>query len=333
MFIISSIIKNGSIPLLLCMFLSCAGLKKSQVTAVEKFSHIAKGISAIPPDLYYRVYQLRAQTQTLQLSGVIATNQSAKESIEALQLDLNDKLKFLNMADSFGSAYKIMYMYTEMLQGIVTPGYLKDFSKNKKEWETSFNVLVKTYSTASGHMPAATPFNKSVGSITAAIIKAAGSAKIKSLQKKYLKTAITEAQEPFEAICGNFITIDIPRIKNELAALPSFINENYKDFLNNIQAYEIKQGNSPYNYYKHYLPVYLNWQLELKELNTLIQQLEICFTSLRNAFKVLNQYLAAGNLITTAPAELTVLEDNYAVLRTTLAKFSDSRERMFKIYY
>lgn len=302
------------------------------MAAVEKFSSSAKLIAAAPPGLYYRIYQLRAQTQTLQLSGVIATNGSAKESIEALQLDLNDKLKFLDMVDSFGSAYKIMQLYTQMLQAIVSPAYLKDFSKNKKEWETSFTVLVKTYNTAGAHTPAATPLNKSLGSIAAAVIKAAGSVKIKTLQKKYLKTALTNAQEPFEAICDNFTAIDIPRIRNELAALPSFINENYKDFLNNLQAYEIKQGNNPYNYYRHYLPVYSNWQLELKELNTLVQQLDTCFRSLRNACKALNGYLATGSKV-TVPPEITALEDNYAALNATLAKFSEAREKIFTLSY
>ena len=327
MFINPSALKTCACSFLLCHLLACSGLKKSQVAVVEKFSGIAKGLSAAPADLYYRVYQLRAQTQTLQLSGVIATNESAKESIEVLQLALNDKLQFLDMVDSFGNAYKIMYLYSEMLQAVANPGYLKDFSKNKKEWETSFNVLVKTYNTASGHVAATTPLNNSLGSITAAIIKAAGSAKIKTLQKKYLKTALTHAQAPFEAICDNFINTGIPRIRNELAALPPFINENYKDFLNNLQAYETKQGNNPFNYYRHYLPVYLNWQLELKELNTLMQQLDSCFRSLRNACSMLNNCLAAGNKTTAVPPELTLLEDNYSALKITLAKFSEAREK------
>ena len=137
--------------MLVIFLLSCSGLKKdASYLAIEKFSSSAKGLSAVPPELYFRIYQLRAQTQTLQLSGMIATNELAKESIEALQLDLNDKIKLLDMADSFGSAYRIMYLYAEMLQAVADPVYLDDFSKNKKEWETSFTVLVKTYNTAGG---------------------------------------------------------------------------------------------------------------------------------------------------------------------------------------
>ena len=85
-----------------------------------------------------------------------------------------------------------------------------------------------------------------MGGIAASIIEAIGSAKIRTLQKKYLKAALAAAQAPFEAICDDFINVDIPRIKNELKVLPAFINENFKDFLNNLQAFEVKQGNNPY---------------------------------------------------------------------------------------
>ncbi len=37
--------------------------------------------------------------------------------------------------------------------------------------------------------------------------------------------------------------------------------------MNNIRAFEHKQGDNPYNYYKSYLSIYGQWQLQIKELN------------------------------------------------------------------
>jgi hypothetical protein len=310
----------------------CTGIKPLAVTAVEKYSTVAGGLSTLPPKLYNRAYQLRMQTQTLQLSAVIATNSSAKESIAALQTDLNDKLQFLDMVDSFGYAYQIMGKYAELLHAIISPVYLKDFVKNKKEWETSFNVLLKTYSTTGQKLPA-TAFNNSVGGFTAELIKQLGLGKIKTLQKKYLKAAVTNARISFEAICNNFLTVDIPKISNELQALPNFIDENYKDFLNNIQAYENKQGNNPYNYYKLYLPLYLNWQLELRELNTLARQLTTCFKSLRDTYAQFEYCITHADTIRELPKELTALEAEYNLLTNTISKFSAARERVFTNAY
>lgn len=317
-----------------CLLFSCAGIKPSQKLAVEKYATVTKGVAAIPPEVYNRAYQLRAQTQTLQLSGVIATNESAKESIEALQLDLSEKLKFLDMVDSFAYAYRIVGKYSDMVKCLVSESYLTEFTKNKKEWQVSFNGLVTAYNAASvKRMPPSTKIPPSVGSIAADIIKELGSAKIKALQRKYLKAAIATAREPFEGICDDFLNTDIPKIKKELIELPRFIDENYKDFLNNLKAYETKQGNSPYNYYKNYLPIYLNWQVQLKELNTLVNQLQVCITSLRISYGVLYDYISETKPSKDIPAPIVQLENDYALLLSTIAKFTEARERLYKISY
>jgi len=330
----TSLIKPGICTIALCLLFSCVGLKTSQLNAVEKYTIVTKGISAIPPDVYNRVYQLRSQTQTLQLSGVVATNESAKESIDALQIDLSDKLKFLDMVDSFAYAYRIVGKYADLIHCLISQSYLNDFTKNKKEWQSSFDGLVTTYNAACAkRIPQSTRIPPSVGSVAANIINELGSAKIKSLQKKYLKTAVSTARKPFEGICDDFLNTDIPKIQKELEALPQFVNENFKDFLNNVKAYETKQGNSPYNYYKLYLPLYLNWQVQLRELNTLIKQLHICILSLRNSYGVLDDFIGSDKPGNDIPAEIVQLEKEYLSLLDTIAKFSEARERLFKITY
>jgi hypothetical protein len=318
----------------ICLLFSCVGLKTSQINAVEKYTIITKGVSAIPPDVYNRVYQLRSQTQTLQLSGVIATNESARESIDALQLDLSDKLKFLDMVDSFAYAYRIVGKYADLVHCLISESYLKDFTKNKREWQSSFDGLVTTYNAACAkRIPQSTRIPPSVGSIAANIINELGSAKIRSLQKKYLKTAVSTARKPFEGICDDFLNTDIPKIEKELAELPLFVNENYKDFLNNLKAYETKQGNSPFNYYRSYLPIYLNWQVQLRELNTLVKQLHTCILSLRNSYGVLDEFISNDKAGTGMPAEITQLDTDYLSLLDTIAKFTGARDRLFKITY
>jgi len=115
--------------------------------------------------------------------------------------------------------------------------------------------------------------------------------------------------------------------------LPSFINENYKDFLNNLKVYETKQGNSPYTYYKLYLPIYLNWQIQLRELSNLVTELRTCIQSLRNAYGALDDFVSAANAGNEMPKEIIQLDKDYLSLLNTIAKFSDARDRLFKITY
>jgi hypothetical protein len=319
---------------IICLLCSCASLKPAQIDAVEKYTIVTKGISEIPPDVYNRIYQLRSQAQTLQLSGVIATNESASESIEILQLDLSDKIKFLDMVDSFAYAYKIVGKYADLVHCLISQSYLKAFTKNKKEWQSSFDGLVTSYNAACAkRIPQPTKIPTSVGSIAANIINELGSSKIKSLQKKYLKAAISTARESFEGICNDFLNTDIPKIQKELVELPLFVNENYKDFLNNLKAYESKQGNNPYNYYKSYLPIYLNWQIQLREINALVSQLSVCIRSLRDSYGILDSYINLEKPGNEMPIELLKLNTDYFYLLATINKFSEAKERVFKISY
>lgn len=329
-----STIKNGTQLFLSCILFSCSPIKQSQITAVEKYTIATKGISSIPSDVYFRVYQIRSQAQSLQLSGIIATNQSEKESINELLLDFNDKFKFLDLVDSFSYAYKIVGNYAGLVHSLVNESYLKEFSKNSKQWQTSFDGLVATYNTAClKRVPPSIPIPTSVGKIATAIISEMGSSKIKSLQKKYLKQAISTAKEPFIGICDDFLNIDIPKIRRELDGLPSYINENYKDFLNHVKFYESKQGDNPYNYYRYYVPVYANWQLQLKELNILVDKLNTCITSLRNGYSSLENFINLENPPKYLPPELAKLDDDFVNLTETIAKFSVAREKLFKITY
>lgn len=329
-----SSIKALAYLFVLCLLCSCSALKPVQLNAVEKYTIATKGISAMPSDIYFRVYQLRSQAQSLQLSGIISTNQSERESIEALQLDFSDKFKFLDLVDSFSYAYKIVGNYAGLVHALISPSYLSEFTKDRKQWQSSFDGLVANYNTSCiKRVPPSRPIPTSVGKIASAIINAMGSVKIKSLQKKYLKDAISTAREPFEGICDDFLSTDIPKIKRELQGLPSFIDENYKDFLNHEKFYESQQGNNPYNYYRFYLPVYANWQLQLKELNLLVDKLSVCIQSLRNGYGVLENFINTENPGSKIPDELLKLDKDYVNLTETIARFADARERLFKISY
>jgi hypothetical protein len=326
--------KTAALMAVLFQLFSCAGLKPAQLKAIEQYTVATRDISRIPPDIYFRIYQLRSQAQTIQLSALITTNESVKESIDLLQLDFNDKMKFIELVDSFSYAYKIVEKYADLVHALMSESYLKEFNKNKKEWQGSFDGLVTKYNAASARrIPPPTPIPASVGSVAASIIREIGSMKIKSLQKKYLKNAISTARIPFEGICDDFLNNDIPKVQKELTELRFFIDENYKDFLNNIRAFERKQGDNPFNYYKFYLPVYAQWQLQIKEVETLVYQLSIAFRSLRNGYGVLETLISSKEIGENFPVELKKLNVDYSSLMETIDKFTEAREKLFNMSY
>jgi hypothetical protein len=313
-------LKRFTLALLVC-FCSCTGLKKSQIQVAENFATATKGISKVPPDIYYRIYQLKSESQTLQLNSLLATNDVPKESIQLLKNDYEEKIKFIEIAESYSTSYQIVEKYASLVLCLLSETYLKEFNKSKATWQCTFEGLIKKYNSV-----AITKIPPSVGNLTATIIQELGQARIARLQKKYLKEAIHTARRPFENICDDFILLDSLKIKSELSNLPDFLDNNYADFLQNIRAYE-KQGNNPYYYYKEYTPIYSNWLLQINELNILSANTIKAFRSLKNAYGQLEDYVTASTT-GAVPDGIKTLMADYAVLIETYGKFQYQKEKL-----
>jgi hypothetical protein len=306
---------------LLVFFYSCSGLKNSQIQVAKSFALATKGISKVPTDIYYRIYQLKAESQTLQLNSLLATNDAPKESIQLLKNNYEENAKFIEIAESYSTSYKIVEKYATLVLCLLSETYLKEFNKSKDTWQSSFEGLIKKYNSV-----AITKIPPSVGNLTASIIQELGQVRIARLQKKYLKEAIYTARKPFENICDDFILLDSLKIKSELANLPDFLDNNYADFLQNIRAYE-RQGNNPYYYYKEYTPIYSNWLLQINELKTLSANTIKAFRSLKNAYGQLEDYVTAAKA-SFVPNGIKTLMTDYAALIETYEAFQYKKEKL-----
>ena len=309
------------IVFVLCILYSCTGLKKTQVQATENFAIATKGISRIPSDIYFRVYQLKSESQTLQLNTLLATNDQAKESIQLLKNDYAEKIKFIEISEAYSTSYQIVEKYASLVLCLLSDSYLKEFYKSKDIWQSSFTGLIDKYN----HV-AVTKIPPSVGNLTASIIQEIGRLRIARLQKKYLKEAIHTARKPFENICDDFILLDSLKIRSELVNLPDYLDNNYANFLENVRAYE-KQGNNPYYYYKEYTPIYTNWLSQINELTVLSSGTVQAFRSLKTAYGQLEDYVNSSNA-GDVPDAIKVLMNDYGALIETYRKFQYQREKL-----
>ena len=315
---------NYFTTILICSLVcSCTGLTKSQIQTTKSFAIATKDISRVPSDIYFRIYQLKAQSQTLQLNTILATNDSAKESIQFLKHDFDEKVKFIEIAEAFSTSYQIVERYASLVMCLLDESYLREFNKNKDAWQVNFTGLVHRYNQMS-----VTKIPPSVGSLTSSIISEMGQLRIAQLQKKYLRNAIQTARVPFENICEDFILLDSLKLRNELANLPNYLDNNYANFLENIRAYE-KDGNNPYSYYKEYTPIYSSWLSQINELNELATGTIEAFRSLKTAFGELEAYVNASNP-GPPPRAFKELMKVYGDLKGIYSKFQFQREKLIE---
>ena len=300
---------------------SCSGLTKTQTSTVKKFAIATKDISRIPSDIYFRIYQLKSESQTLQLNAILATNDSAKESIQYLKNDYEEKIKFIEIADAYSTSYQIVEKYASLVLCLLDDSYLKEFNKSKDAWQTNFTGLIHRY-----NQVAVTKIPPSIGSFTSSIISEMGQLRIAQLQKKYLKNAIQIARVPFENICEDFILLDSLKLKSELTNLPEYLDNNYANFLENVRAYE-RQGNNPYNYYKEYSPIYSDWLSQINELNALAAASVKAFRSLKEGFGKMEEYVNESKP-GPPPHAISVLMRDYSELMETYGRFERQRQML-----
>ncbi len=300
---------------------SCSGLKKSQVVATEKFALAAKGISRTPSDIYFRISTLKSESQSLQLSSILATNDSSAESIRLLKENHDEQTQFLRLAEEYSTAYFIIEKYTDLVMSLLKTSYMDGFIKSKGAWQSSFDKLLTRYNAVSLRK-----IPSSVGSFTASVLQQLGKMRLGDLQKKYLLEAIRTAHEPIENICNDFITLDSLKISGELSNLPAYIDNNYASFLENIRGYETG-GNNPYFYYNAYSPIYNNWLNEISEVKLLTRQSMAAFKQLKDSYKELEKFVAGNGKADDLP-QIDLLIERYEDLKETYRRFDYKRSKL-----
>ena len=313
--------KRILICIILLAALSCSSLKRSQIIATEKFALATKGISRTPTDIYFRISTIKSESQSLQLSSILATNDSSAESIRLLKENHEEQTAFLRLAEEYSTAYFIVEKYTDLVLSLLNTSYMNGFIKSKTGWQSSFDKLVTRYNAVSlNKIPS------SVGSFTASVLQQLGKMRLGSLQKKYLLEAIRTAHEPFENICNDFITLDSLKIAGELSNLPAYIDNNYASFLENIRGYETG-GNNPYFYYSSYNPIYNNWLNEMSEVKLLTRQSMAAFRQLRDSYSELENFVAGNGKEIELP-QIDTLVQRYEDLKDTYRRFDYKRTKL-----
>ena len=319
--------------LIVALSFSCTVIKPNQVNIAENYATVLKGVSAVPENMYFRLYSLKAQSEQAQLSGLVSTTGAANEAIQYLDESFKNRIAFLNLVDSITEAYNIVRDYADLLLALVNESYLSRFISQKSSWQLSFEKLTSKYFLTAGKVSNSfTPVSVGASGLIGNILQEIGTTKIKSLQKKYLQQAIASSTPIVKVICQNFIDLDLPRLKADYVAMPSFLRENYKDFLGNINAYEKASGNNPYSYYRNYIPVYNYMQFQYYEAGLLLTRMEKCMKDLLLSFDAFlfcfDHDVSRSNL----PEAISILNDSYSSLQLVISNFETIHNKYYKMF-
>ncbi len=244
----------------------CSTLKPAQVQATEKYARVAIGVSKVPADLYARLYKLRNEAQTLQVSTFMATGTNSSESVDYLTKDFESQQSFLSLSRQYATAYRIVEQYGELVLSLVNPQYQKRFEESKVLWLSGFDKLLTKYnSLAQKQIPVA------LGTFTRTLVGEIGRVSYGRLQKKYLLQTLQMASEPLQRISEDYQAIDSIKIARELQALPKTLQSCYINFLDNARSLQ-NNGNDPYTLHTAYVPMYQGWLTELADVRVISEK-------------------------------------------------------------
>ncbi len=240
----------------------CKVLSKEETKSVQALSKAMTTGSSLPSDYTRQYYDVALESD--QLLASIITNPPDK--ILKLKELIEDRAEADKIVKGYSAGYGILNKYAELLLALTDDTtYQNGLSKQKDAFIPSFDTLVSKYDTfnAANKLPVT-----SMGSLLSNIIQEIGSRRIKYLQRKYLKDLVTTADTIVAEICDQYKAMDFYKNDKQLASLGKILDESYKTFMNFVNLDSSSAG--PYQYYKQYDPIYLDWknkEVLLKELN------------------------------------------------------------------
>jgi hypothetical protein len=253
--------KLSFLLILVSVVSSCKVLSKQEVKSVQALSKAMTTSSKLPSDYTKQYYEVALESN--QLLASVTTDPNIK--IKTLKGLLADRLQADEIVKGYNSGFGILNKYAELLLAFSDDStYQKDLSKQKDAFIPSFDTLVSKYNTYY-------PQNKipvtSLGGLLSNIIQEVGSRRIRYLQRKYLKDMVSTADTIVAHICNQYNSIDFYKNNKQLTSLGTTLDQNYKTFMNYINIDAV--NSNPYNYYKIYDPIYLDWKNKEAILNDL----------------------------------------------------------------
>lgn len=309
-------------PLVLLLFFiySCAGVRKTELDAIAKFATATHGISKTPTDLYLRVNQIKNESDLLQQSTLIAQNDSIDYTMSILRQHFDNQVRVMNTAEQSSNAYRVLERYAQLLLLLSAPDYLKEFIVAKEAWQQSFDSLLVTYDKV-----AATPLPASLGKFCGELVAVCGKKRLQYLQRRFLKSAIQNGAAPITEISMLYTSGQGRALGKEIEYLEQYVAANFRDFLENVKLYEDATGINPYNYYNQYLPIYIGWLHQIREMKAVHAETMKAFTNLGPAIVQVQSAFRKKDQLQQLLAQCKLLYFDYLSIAGTYKKFEAER--------
>lgn len=288
--------------LLLLFFVSCRTLKTAQTDNVKSFARSAKVLSVVPGRLYNEIADYRHNLKMIEVS----TMHRSEKLVEQLNTIAGLHQRFKSNAAKINSATALVQSYAESLLALTDAAYETDLAVQSDDLALQLNTAFASYNTL---------FNQklplSVGRFIGGVITKLGSMRLRSLQRKYLKSFVDTGAIIINDVCDYYSGTLAATLKSEISSLDNQFTQVMTHFYDDIYEYQQTQTVNPFDYLKLYNPLYLNLKDQLNNLHALEEKMEAAMQRIKIAHQSLQ------TIVNKAPRGelLTEIRDLYIATR------------------
>ncbi len=301
------------LPVLLISVYSCGTLKTAHTDNVKAFARSAKVLSAVPGKLYEDIAFFRHNLKMIEVSTVHRSEKLVEELNKVAALNR----RFQNNAAQINSATMLIESYAECLLALTGAAYEKQWAKQGDELSLQLETAFTSYNKM---------FNQklppSIGGFIGGVVTKVGSIKLRTLQKKYLKSFIDTGAVIIKEVCDYYTETVAMALDSEVSSLDNQFINVLSHFYDNIYEYQKKQSINSFDYLKQYNPLYMEMKEKLGDLHLLQTSTIAAMKQLKLAHQSLQTMVDAS-----LPGELSVeIKDLYSAAKEINATLKKSEK-------
>lgn len=289
---------------------ACGSLQPAHTESVKAFAKAAKMMSAVPGELYGGVARYRHQLKMVEVSTVHRPEKLVEELDKVAVLNR----RFQQTAAQVHASMALVDVYAQALLTLTDEGYAKAVGKGGTDLGLQLHTALSTYNKLLGrNLP------PSVGDFIGGVVARIGSAKLRRLQKKHLRSFVDSGAVLVTAVCDYYTGTVAGTLQVELSSLSKGLTNVMTHFYATVYEYQKAQNVNAFDYLKLYNPLYMQMKEELEDLHQLQSKAAVAMEGLKAAHRSL-QGVVDGAVPGRLTAEVKELHAAATELRGLLNK-------------
>jgi hypothetical protein len=318
---------------------SCHTINTMQSTVVKKFAVTSKEVSDLPYKILFSYYSIKFKRKQL-LPENYVIGDTTKEYLDSLpgevMMTIEDMREAyysnIRTANKIKTVYQLLETYINSLEALASDKFSRDFEKRSDEIGKKMNGLISGFNASPGKK---IPLPLNPGEWLTSLATMHGRSKIKTMQAKFLKDYINQADTFVQAINRNYQEIQMNDMTDWFKEEKDALNEQFKRiiaiYLQNLSRHpENSTTMVAFEFYSKINPVYYELTDEIYRNEELIKQTSLMMNNLARTHSSMKAMFNDGNNWLSVAEEVEGMKEKLFIIKDLFNKEGQEKFSFYK---